>query len=381
MKIALLSFHNTANYGAAMQAYALQSFLEKMGFDCEYLDYVNHTRKVEYSMHDHIMQNIKCGNVSAAVKYMIGTPFMELRKKRFGKFYKQYLKVSAHTYTNAEEAAKTESLYDKFIVGSDQVWCAENNGGDIAFLLSFIKDGSKKISYSSSFGRNEIPELLKDEYARCLKDFAYLSTRERFGCDMINRMTGKDAKLVLDPVFLLSAEDWSKLIPSKKSESFVFSYTNTASQLPSFLKQIKYPLEGKRIYKLSSHTSPSDFINKHIKVMYTMSPQSFLQSVRDAEFVVTASYHCLAFSIIFHKAFAVMLSGNGEKTGRLSTLLDYFGLSDRVVTKDTTLEVLQKPIDWGVVDDILIKKRKESVDYLIGAIENRDKSRGGGITI
>lgn len=378
MKIALLSFHNAANYGAAMQAYALQAFLEKMGYDCEYLDYVNNTRKAEYSMCDHIMENIRRGNIPAAIKYIVGTPFMELRKKRFNKFYKQYLKVSSRTYMNVDEAAKAEPLYDKFIVGSDQVWCAENNGGDVAFLLSFVKDGSKKISYSSSFGRDEIPESLEEEYARCLNDFAYLSTREKFGCDIIKRMTDKDATLVLDPVFLLSAEDWRKLIPAKNVEKFIFSYTNTSAQLPLFLKQTQFPLDGKRIYKLSSQTSPSDFINRQVKVMYSMSPQTFLQSVHDAEFVVTASFHCLAFSIIFHKPFAVMLSGNGGKTGRLSTLLDYFGLSDRVVTNDTTLEVLQKPIDWSVVDDILTEKRKESVDYLIGAITDRAKPLGGG---
>ncbi len=377
MKLALLSFHNAANYGAALQAYALQAFLEKRGYECEYLDYVNDARKSMYSMHDHIWKNTKSGNLSAALKYMMGTPFVQLRKKRFNKFYKQHLKVSAQTYTNAEMAKAVEPLYDKFIVGSDQVWCAENNGGDMAFLFSFVKDGKKKISYSSSFGVPEIPEPLRDDYARYLKDFSHLSTREEFGCDMIKSMTGKDAVLVLDPVFLLSAEDWAELISSKNEDRFIFSYTNTEAQLPSFLKQTKYPIEGKRIYKLSSQTRPSDFINKQVKVMYTMSPQTFLQSVRDAEFVVTASFHCLAFSIVFHKPFAALLSGG--KVGRLYNLLDLFGLTDRIVTKVTTLEALQKPIDWNYVDSILSQKRKESIDYLIGAICDCAKTSGGVI--
>lgn len=370
MYLALLSFHNAANYGAAMQAYALQAFLEKNGYKCEYLDYVNNSRKAEYSMSDHIIKSLKKGSILSALKYMLGTPFMEVRKMRFNRFYNKYLKISEKTYTNAKEAEEAESLYDKFIVGSDQVWCAENNGGDVAYLLSFIKNRNKKMSYSSSFGKDEIPKELKSEYAHCLNNMAHLSTREQFGVDMIKQMTGRDATLVLDPVFLLTTKDWTKLIPQKNSEKYIFSYTNTSEQFPSFLKQTNYPLEGKRIYKLSSQTTLLDFVNSKIKVMYSMSPQSFLQSIYYAEFVVTASFHCLAFSILFHKPFAVFLSGNGGKTGRLSTLLEYFGLNDRVVTENTTLSDIQKPIDWDYVDKVLIEKRQESMNYLLGSINH-----------
>lgn len=370
MKIGLLSFHNAANYGAAMQAYALQAFLEKSGYECEYLDYVNQSRKAEYSMGNHIIRCLKKCDLVQACKYAAGTPFMELRKYRFRRFYKVYLKVSAQKYSTAEEAKAWEPLYDKFIVGSDQVWCPENNAGDTAFLLSFVKEGSKKMSYSSSFGKVTLPEELKTEYAACLKSMKHLSTREQFGVDMIKDLTGRDSTLVMDPVFLLKAEDWEQLIPRKNNEKFVFSYTNTAAQLPMFLKQTNYPLNGKRIYKLSSQTSPSDFMNGKVKVMYSMAPEIFLQSIHDAEFVVTASFHCLAFSILFHKPFAVMLSGNGGKTGRLSTLLEHFGLSDRVVTENTTLESLQKPIDWEYVDKVLEEKRKNSIDYLINSLND-----------
>lgn len=369
MKLGLLTFHNTANYGAALQAYALQEFLEKEGYDCEYLDYVNHTRKVEYSMGDHMLQHLKKGDIPTAIKYFVGSPFMKMRQRRFNRFYKEFLHVSTQSYTNAEEATKAEPLYDMFIVGSDQVWCAENNGNDVAFLLSFIKDKQKKMSYSSSFGRDDIPEELCEEYARCLKEMKHLSTREQFGVELIKTLTGRDATLVMDPVFLLSAQDWERLISSTNVEKYIFSYTNTSNQLPFFLKQTKYPLDGKRIYKLSSQTSPSDFINRKIRVMYTMSPQTFLQSIRDAEFVVTASFHCLAFSILFHKPFSVLLSGNGGKTGRLSTLLEQFGLGNRVVTEKTSFADLMRPIDWEHVDKILNKRREESIKYLLESLE------------
>lgn len=368
MKLALLSFHNAANYGAALQAYALQTYLEKKGFDCEYIDYVNKTRKTAYSMSDHIINSIKKQKYLTAIKYMVGTPFLEMRKMRFKKFYKKHLKVSGTSYTNASEASKAECLYDKFIVGSDQVWCSENNGGDVAYLLSFIKDSEKKISYSSSFGKEEIPIELYDKYVKYLKEIKHLSTREKFGVDIIKKLTGRDATLVMDPVFLLTAEEWKELITKKTHEKFLFSYTNTAVQLPFFLKQTNYPLEGKKIYKLSTQTNPMDFLSNKVKVKYTMSPQSFLQYIHDAEFVVTASFHCLAFSILFHKPFAVLISETGGNTGRLTALLDNFGLMDRVITDKTTLEDLKKPIDWKNVDKILNEKLEISRQFLLDAL-------------
>lgn len=370
MKIGLLSFHNAANYGAAMQAYGLQAFLEKNGYDCEYLDYVNWSRKICYSMSAQVNQSLKKGSFVQACKYVVGSPFMEFRKYRFKQFYKKYLNVSQQKFTTAEEAKVWEPHYDKFIEGSDQVWCPVNNECDTAFLLSFIKNENKKMSYSSCFGKDVLPDELKEEYAECLKKIKHLSTREQFGVDMIKKLTGKDATLVMDPVFLLTAEDWEKMILCKNNEEYIFAYTNTTSQLPMFLKQTNYRLDGKRIYKLSLQTSPSDFVNSKVNVMYTMAPAAFLQSIHYAEFVVTASFHCLAFSILFHKPFAVMLSGNGGKTGRLSTLLEHFGLTDRVVIEKTTLADLQKLIDWEYVDRVLEDKRKESIEYLLSSLSS-----------
>lgn len=368
MKIALLSFHNAANYGAAMQAYALQRFLESKGYDCEYLRYENLHRQNAYSMSSHIIESIKRGKLVETVKFILGTPFLELRKFKFNQFYKEHLKVSARRYTNSEEASQSEIVYDKFIVGSDQVWCPENNGSDTAFLLSFVKDSRKKISYSSSFGLAEIPDHLKDAYKKSLLDIPCLSTRERFGCRLIKELTGRDAVQVLDPVFLLSAEEWSRLIPERIHERFFFSYTNRNNQLSSFISQTQYPLSGKRLYKLSRQTSVSDFINPRIKVQYTMKPEQFIQSVRDAEFVVTASFHCLAFSIIFHKPFICILTGNQGKDERIVGLLKDLGLTNRILQTDTTLGSINNPIDWDKVEQLKEVKLKESVDFINSAL-------------
>lgn len=368
MKIALLSFHNAANYGAALQAYALQQFLLNQNLDCEYLNYVNSSRKNGYNMIYHIIDSLKKGNILEALKYLLGTPFMTFRKRSFKKFYKNNLRVSNQLYRTQVEASATNLIYDKFIVGSDQVWCPENNGNDISYLLSFVKDSHKKISYSSSFGLATIPESLRNDYKHCLNEITYLSTRERYGCKLIKELTGRDAQLVLDPVFLLENKVWSDMIPERNNNKFIFAYTNRSEQLSSFLRQTQYSLNRKKIYKLSRQTSPFDFFNPKIKVMYSMKPETFLQSIRDAEFVVTASFHCLAFSLIFHKPFVCFLTGNAGKDERIVGLLTELGLLDRVFNEKIDSNIMNKNIDWIVVDEKVNKLALVSKNFLLNSI-------------
>ena len=193
MKIALMSFHNAANYGASMQAYALEKFLLDNGVDCEYINYVNDTRRHMYSMPFLIMDSLRKKKFSAAVKYAVGSPFLNLRKSRFNRFYKKYLKQTKKVYRSSQEASELNDLYDFFIIGSDQVWALENNGGDMAFLLDFVEDDRKKISYSSSFGLAEIEDKYREQYTKCLSRFHALAVRETVGQKINKELTGRDA--------------------------------------------------------------------------------------------------------------------------------------------------------------------------------------------
>ena len=140
MKVALISFHNAYNYGAALQAYGLQKALNDMDIDNEYIDYVNTHRAQVYNMRVQLSEAIKNKNVVRAVRVLCGMPFMYLRGSKFDLFYSQYLKKTDKTYSTSQEAVSLNDEYEKFIVGSDQVWNPGNNGMDWAFLLDFVKD-------------------------------------------------------------------------------------------------------------------------------------------------------------------------------------------------------------------------------------------------
>lgn len=368
MKLGLLTFHTAANFGAALQAYALQEYLESKGYDSEYIDYQNHHRRMIYDMPYHIKESLKCGKVVDALVYTLGMPVMNMRKKKFERFNQEYLHLSNKTYHNAQELESTNDIYDKFIVGSDQVWHPNNNGRDVSFMLSFVKDESKTISYASSFGISEVPEFIKAVYANSLKRIHHLSTREQTGVNIIKNLTGRDAKLVLDPVFLLTREQWQNLIEDCPVEgNYLFSYTNRKDQMKKFLA-IGYNMKGMKHHKLSRFTSVCDFFNPAVKVKYDMSPKEFLGNINGAQIVVSASFHCICFSIILNKPFVCFLTGNDGKDERLKTLLSHFELMDRVYRKEMSINDVQKPIDWVKVNAIIQEKRKNSIDFLLSSL-------------
>lgn len=369
MKLGLLTFHTAANYGAALQAYAFEKFLTDKGFDCEYINYVNASRAHEYSMSWHIYDCLKRGKLTSAAAYLAGSPFMTLRKIRFDKFYKRYLRQTDKVYHNSNEAEELNDQYDYFIVGSDQVWNPICNGDDAAFLLDFVKDGRKRISYSPSFGMTEVDDEYKEVFSENLKKFAHIGVRETMGQQIVKELTGRETTLCLDPVLLLTKEQWNSIMPKKEhKERFIFSYTNRDSQTRDFFKT-GYKLDGRKHYVLSRYTKPGDFINSQVRVKYCMSPQEFLWVVNNADMVVSASFHCIAMSIILNRQFVAITTGDEGKDERLLNLLRTLGLQDRVLSEGMMVEEVKAPIDYKVVNERIEQMKKLSVDYILGVLK------------
>lgn len=369
MKLGLLTFHTAANYGAALQAYAFQKFLSDKGYDCEYINYMNESRAHEYSMSWHIYDCLRRGKLTSAVAYMAGAPFMTLRKKHFDRFYEKYLRKTKQVYRNSKEAAQLNDSYDYFVVGSDQVWNPVCNGDDTAFLLDFVKDGRKRVSYSPSFGITEVDDARKKVFSDNLNKFAHIGVRETVGQKIVQELTGRKATLCLDPVLLLTKEQWNDIMPKKKtSERFIFSYTNRDGQTRDFFKT-GYKLDGRKHYVLSRYTKPSDFTNSQVRVKYCMSPQEFLWVVNNAEMVVSASFHCIAMSIILNRQFIAIMTGDEGKDERLLNLLRTLGLQDRVLRDGKTAEDVNAPIDYKVVNERIEQMKKQSVDYILGILK------------
>lgn len=369
MKVALLSFHNAYNYGAALQAYALQEYVESLGCSCEYINYVNENRRHSYDMDYQLKKAIREKDFRQGVKLALGKPFMAKRGENFERFYREKLHKTEKVYTCSEEASELNDQYDKFIVGSDQVWNPKNNGGDCAFLLDFVEDDKKRIAYSSSFGVSEIPAGFIKRYREEFNHFAYLSSREEMGQKLIKELTGRDSMFVMDPVFLPGASEWEKT--SKKpdeNKKYLFFYTNRNNQVDQFLRVLGST--DYRYHILSSHIGVKDFANRQKKIVFSMAPEEFLGEIEYSDLVVTASFHCLAFSIIFHKQFVVFLTGDLGKDERILNLLEITGLKSRVFSDSMTKETLFTPIDYSEVDRRLSEYISDSKSYLKAALND-----------
>jgi polysaccharide pyruvyl transferase WcaK-like protein len=368
MKVGLLTFHNALNHGAALQVYALQQTIKDMGADCEIIDYVNEHRKNCYNMINYAEKELKKKNIGSAIKYCIGSLFMGRRRQQFSKFYNKYLHCTDICFASSEEAKMLNGKFDKFIVGSDQVWNHNNDGIDFAFFLDFVDEDNKKIAYAPSFGLMTIPEDLKSAYGENIGRIKYLSARESYGVQLIKDLTGRKAELVLDPVFLLSKKKWLSLYSNtQKKKKYIFCYTNRSNQWKDFLEQTRFSIKEYEIYKLTSLTI-KDFINPKVKINFSISPAKFIEVMASAELIVSASFHCIAMSIILNIPFVAILTGDQGKDERLLNMLRITGLESRILNGKMTLNDVNKPIDFPRVEKKLEEYRNKSISFLKNAI-------------
>ncbi len=367
MKVALLSFHNAYNYGAALQAYALQEAISEFGIQSEYIDYVNTHRLESYDMRCLLRRAIKDGNIKKAVRVLLGMPFIALRKKHFDRFFSKYLRVTEKRYTSSVEMMELNEVYDRFVVGSDQVWNPDHNGNDTAYLLDFVKDPRKCISYSPSFGTDSLPADLEERYGRYLSRFVCLGVREMKGAELVEKLTGMVPELLLDPVFLLSKEKWESLLGDTQEKNYVFFYTSDKHEIKDFTST-GYPLEGKKKHILCTKISPVDFLNPKNKMVVSIPVSNFLSEIYYADLVVTSSFHCLAFSILFQKPFLCVLSGDLGKDERLVNLLAIFHLEDRILRVDTSVDKIKEQIDYRKLTPLLDDYIGRSRNFLKSAL-------------
>ena len=238
MNIKTITCHDVYNYGASLQAFALQTFLEKDGHNVEIIDYkpdyIDFPYKVSTFVHpDSPVRRFtdKCSIIRLLYgikRYLWYIPTIG-RKRAFDRFTKQYLKLTKK-YSCNDGLSKDVPAADTYIVGSDQVWNSITmlNGSDSAFYLQFAPKSKKRLSYAASFGSISVSEKHKDIIKQWLSTFDAISVRENSGVEVLQDL-GIKGTHVCDPVFLLSKEEWiHNLNISKNDEKYVLIYNLTA---------------------------------------------------------------------------------------------------------------------------------------------------------
>ena len=256
---------------------------------------------------------------------------------------------------------------DIYLAGSDQIW----NPYIIkeAFLLTFVKDNKRKISYASSIGVDKIPDCRKKLYKRALSQFYKIGVREKSAQKALSELLGKEIINVLDPVYLLEKKDWENLIleksPISMNNNYILCYFVGENQkwindIKLLSEKTNMPVE---IITSEARKAPNiGFIHADFGV------KEFLTALYNAKYVITDSFHAIAFCIIFNKQFAVYKrfkdSDKTSQNSRIYDILKLFGLENRLVSSYKDLEVLEDAIDYENVNVIIEKEKHKSLNFL-----------------
>ena len=365
--VAIVTIDDYVNYGNRLQNYALTKLLQNEGFKV-----FNGIRV--FTKEDWIIRTN--GAIKKLIKWC--TPFSVVKGRLYSSQDKSGLKKERekrfldfiHSYTTILEplvcvnhfyADKVLEKYgiDSFIIGSDQVWNPYYEAKEYEFLTFAPKD--KRLSFAASMGVDSIPEEVKLYFKKNLLDMKYISVREEKAAEIVKELTGRTADITLDPTLLLKKTDWEHV--AKKPELYIESKyicTYFLGEVPEAVKAFAKE-KGMLIYALNSLDSPE---------LYTLDPAEFLYMIQNASYVLTDSFHAVAFSIKFNKEFYVFdrkQDGVSSMFSRIETITKRFGLENRIQNRDRIVE--QEPIsNWNEIEKELVAEKNKSMGKLLEAM-------------
>jgi coenzyme F420-reducing hydrogenase beta subunit len=291
------------NYGNRLQNYALQEYLKQFGFDVETICFLP----------------------------------PKVRNIHLKQFTDEYIKVN---YTKGDISG-----YDYYFVGSDQVFNYRIKATRVLDILNREMTPDKAIAFSASFGTEDVLDELKEQFATHLSKYRNISTREIRGKEIVKELTGMDATVLLDPVFLVDEAVWHKLASFMDSGEHAFSF---------FLSK-----------------NPPDIQDMPVFDGNNLSVPDFLGGIKNAALVVTDSYHVTAFAIIFRVPF-VLVNTQTRVTSRFDTMLKKFNLECRKTDDFSKHNIDLLNIDYSNIGRVIDKEREKAIKFLIESIDEYD---------
>lgn len=366
MKAAVITRHGISNYGSLLQAMATQQVIEDLGHTCEIIDYIRNDES--YMQQEKTLLKRKPEWNDNPVKRMM---YLAVRQpagiaagKYFEKAQKKYLKLSKR-YTTWEQLDRDRPKADVYITGSDQVWGPVENGSyDSSYCLSFTEESDRRIAYAASFGHTDMTPELENYYKKWLSRYESIAVREDSAVEILRNM-GIQAVQVLDPTLLLDASYWSRYTQPIREGKYLLIY-----QLHNDRRLDEYAEKAAASTKLPLIRISASLhqISRKGKFVWLPETGQFLSYIKNAECLITDSFHGTAFAINFHTPFVEVLPDNNTGTRNMS-ILKMTGLTDRILTNVNDTALAERKIDYTEADRILADKRKESLGILRSMIE------------
>ncbi|MBO4446682.1 MAG: polysaccharide pyruvyl transferase family protein [Bacteroidales bacterium] len=373
-KIRLFTWYRGANYGSSLQAYALLHKLALLGYKVKVIREFNYPYSLNSILNNiwlklgfsvSIFRGLKIKRIRALKDY----PY-PVARKRFLSFFRKEIPSVLPAGPLSLGCMKRNTRV--FVTGSDQLWNCYDHFRGLEFL-DFVH-GVKKVSYATSIGAGSIPEQYQDQVRSYLSEYSHISVREKSAELELKRITGRsDIRTVLDPTFLLSAEEWRSLAGGASNDlqmpgRYIFCYLLRKDfDYSETLARIKEQTGIQEAVLFPSNENPGLQI-EGCRRCGNAGPKEFVKALDGAAFVLTDSFHGSALSIILGKQFANLkrFSDNDVKSqnSRLYNLMDMLGMQPRFVE-----DGFPQAIDYAVVQAKLAALREDSVSYLKEIVE------------
>ena len=363
MIIKTITCHDVYNYGASLQAYALQTYLKSIGHEVEIIDYLP----------DYISGRYKFFNIlpsSRLYKYAIKNKLFYFlcclyqvkrkystygRKKVFDLFKKDYLQCT-RLYKDYQDLKSSPPEADAYIVGSDQVWsCTSDIGKDPAFYLDFGKPTTKRYSYAASFGQSKLqPENIEFVTSK-LKNFDAISVRETTGTDILQSLEIEGVNVV-DPVLLLNQEDWGRIVTTKRiiKEDYILVYD--LYHADTEMKGAVCSISNNKKLKIVSVNSRSRLGYADVNIS-NAGPIEFLNLMKYCTYCFSNSFHATAFSVIFCKPFFVF--NRHDNVSRIKDFLKLINMSQCLNPESWNVQ-----FDYDTINHRLNKEITKSKQFI-----------------
>lgn len=344
-RLGILTFHNSRNYGAVLQTYALQ---KKMGETYEIvkiIDYRNDEIEKILSLWPGRVRGIR------EFAFSVLAYVFRLRKKvSFEKFLHKYMMISERI--EKEGLKNLSSEYDVLVAGSDQIWNTALTGNDTTYFLDFVNGDCLKVAYAASFGDTQA--VLTDQIKGLLQGFDLITLREDNMKDAVVEAVSGDIELCCDPSLFLSGDEWIGIASKRlKKRPYIFVFMIEVSE--SLIAYAKKLADDKNLILISNKNCFSFFRHP--------SPSDFLSWIYNAEYVLTNSFHGTVFSVLFQKQFlSHVMDNEGQKRTRITHFLKVCGLEHRTLSDaENRLDFCEK---WDEVKEKTDAFGKASLDYI-----------------
>lgn len=358
-KIAIITLHSVKNYGSVLQAYATQCYFKNLGFDAIIIDF-----RRPWETKSGYWFYLTDKSIKGVARNILYFPSKIIQYVKFSKFKNKYLKTTKSTYVCQKDFKYNPVVADVFCSGSDQVWNSGWNCGVIPeYFLNFVPKEAKKISFASSFGNSEINEKDKKIIKTLLLDYNLITVREAPSVKMLRDELDMNSYEILDPTLQMNGDFWRRLCNPEKKIKSKYVLLIQLNRNHEFDKYAKSFCKQKKM-KLVRLCLRVDQIILPGKSIVIPEVNDYIRLIRDAEYVLTDSFHAVSFCLNLEKQFYVYYPEKYAE--RLKSILTILQLTDReLVNYDN-----DKIVDYKIVNNILNDKRKFAKKLMLEVIKD-----------